>query len=393
MAPGELLLEHRQASSTSLQGLQRSWPPPRTQSSDSIATTASQPIMSPTPSQPSLRKRHSNYMRVAERSTSPIPELPPQRPPRNPARSSTVAPAQSSPQRKPKSASRPSTATSTRDTREDITPWDFQPGPVFDEKPRLRSGAPSVKSKASSTGLGGASTGPVEEVTPWELYPVPTNPPVPKVPSAPPSAIFVPSPAASPPRTLHPTTATGLVEDVTPWELGPTPGPSAGTTDIAQQTPIHRPKPASLLSNPSSKSHRVSTATGPTEEVTPWELQSQPTPEEPREKGPPQSNRNSLTMSKAQLEEVTPWELYPAPPVPALNGATFPAPLKSGTASVSGFDTSARQALPLLLPIFVLTPMLMLLYIESTVCLAQNPGRLWSSPPPQYGKPSVKIAH
>ncbi|TFK27645.1 hypothetical protein FA15DRAFT_145734 [Coprinopsis marcescibilis] len=267
---------------------------------------------------PVLRKRHSNYLRGSERSTSPIPELPPHRPPRNPARTGSIISDIQAPRQKSKPRSRPSTAGGTK---EDVTPWEFQPGPAeFQEVSRMRSAsvAPSLKSKASSTGMG---TGPVEEVTPWELFPAPVTLPSPKHSASTPITSSAPSL-----RLLHPVRSTGLVEDVTPWELEPSP---MAIHPVPYDLPLPPPlasSRSSLLSEPSGSSmhNRISTATGPTEEVTPWELQAVPTTEDVPEKEPPKPlrQRNSLTMSKAQLEEVMPWELYPVPPLPVMNGGS-----------------------------------------------------------------------
>jgi hypothetical protein len=306
---------------------QRPWAH-RTPSSDSIATTASMPSHPTTASHPPLRKRHSNYLRGTERSTSPIPEMPPTRPPRNPARPHSIYPS---------SSSRPSTATSAK---EDVTPWEVQSATVGDDRARARSGAPSIRSKASSVGLGGASTGPVEEVTPWELYPVPATVPSKRATST--SSSVPHTPSASSPRFPHSSKPTGATEDVTPWELYPEPEPEINSptqkpifTESPQASILAPPrsKAASVISNRSSAVQRQSTATGPTEEVTPWELQVPPTPEEPTEKAHhPAKQRLSLTLSKAQLEDVMPWELHPAPPTPPL-----PASMRNGTHSVSGF--------------------------------------------------------
>jgi len=293
----------------------------RTASTDSLPS----PPMSPNSSNPSLRKRQSSYMRSPDPATSPIPELLPHRPPRNPARQSTH---QSS--FKSKSSSRPS---SSRSAREEVTPWEFQSTAVPEERPRLRSGAQSVKSKASSLGLAGTATGPVEDVTPWELMPAPAaaaNSPKPPSLS---NQVLAPLPVAPSPSTLHPTKLTGLVEDVTPWELHSEPEPSVTPVPPQSSPPmLPRSKPPSILSNSSVQGYRQSTATGPAEEVTPWEVQLPPTHEQPPPTPPvPPLARHSLSMTKAQLEEVMPWELVPAPPLPVTGGTSSLNSKHSGT--------------------------------------------------------------
>lgn len=313
--------DQRTSSSTPAQ---RPWNT-RTPSSESLSTVASMSSTSPNSSQPSLRKRHSNFLRKAERTTSPIPEVPPQRPPRNPARPNSIL---------PNNFSRPSTANGG--VKEWVKSWETPPVPGADDGPRARSGALSVKSKASSLGLAGVSTGPVEDVTPWELYPVPaSNNPSIASPSTS-ASVGIPyqqQPSSSPRVSIH-TKATGLVEDVTPWEMYPEPQAvteSTNTTTTKKESSQRSPsifaplrsKPPSIISNSSLQLTRMPTATGPTEEVTPWELEPPPpVVEAPAKKPPPvpSQQRMSLNMSKAQLEDVMPWELYPVPPVPNLNG-------------------------------------------------------------------------
>lgn len=326
MAPGDPGHEQRQSPMAPVQP-QRPWGAHRTPSSDSVVTTASMPTAAPTTSHPPLRKRHSNYLRGTERSTSPIPELPPTRPPRHPARPNSIY---------PPSSSRPSTAASAKS---DHNPWESQIAAATEERSRTRSGAPSIRSKASSIGLGGVSTGPVEDVTPWELYPAPATASSNKPHSTTSSIPLISS--ASSPRFPHISKPTGATEDVTPWELYAEPDTEINSP--IQQQPVltespqasillpARSKAASVISNGSYPVQRQSTATGPAEEVTPWEVQSPTASKEPTEKAHrPAQQRLSLTLSKAQLEDVMPWELYPAPPTPAL-----PASMKNGTSSVS----------------------------------------------------------
>jgi len=107
------------------------------------------------------------------------------------------------------------------------------------------------------------------------------------------------------------------MEEVTPWEL--LPGPSNNDDVYLKQPPATPLSPPRRQSNPENASVRVyhrSTATGPTEDVTPWELTPVPAGgkelEVPAHIGPSRT-RSPLSLTMAQLEQVTPWELYPAP--------------------------------------------------------------------------------
>ncbi|KAF9450567.1 hypothetical protein P691DRAFT_758075 [Macrolepiota fuliginosa MF-IS2] len=280
-----------------------------------------------------------------------------------------------------KSSSRPSTANS----REDVTPWEFQSGPLpvvsspveFEkaltptQKNRPSSRPPSVKSvhppslrsRSSSTAIGQ-----VEEVTPWELYP-----PIPEkntkyhLPTEP-----IPE-QTSPTASLSPVTTTGYVEDVTPWELVPPPhenlrisispmsrAPSQLTSVDETSTllsydsavphhngSLHSPAAPSIqhshVSGTSSqeKAHK----TGPTEDVTPWELEPgpgfDPVPEDGEETSQLTSNRLRSSLTLAQVEEVTPWELHPAPSTPLPTETTM---AERDGAKVNGVSTIKKKS-------------------------------------------------
>ncbi|KAF9468493.1 hypothetical protein BDZ94DRAFT_1245494 [Collybia nuda] len=193
---------------------------------------------------PPLKKRHSAYVLSPPLGSTmaAVSDIPPQRPLRNPARE---GPGIATVPIEPRTRSRPSTVTGTR---EDITPWEFVPGP--------EEGESSVEAALGASGSGGSSsplstrtrsslpTGAVEEVTPWELYPVQT-------------------------KTTRSSLSTGLVEEVTPWELYPIP--------ITPTT-------------------RSTLATGLVEEVTPWELYPTPKYEEPPDA--PISQRHSRSYPR-----------------------------------------------------------------------------------------------
>lgn len=306
--------------------LVRSYTSPYAQIPASASTEAlTKPTSGVEGPQPVIRKRHSMYIDPPPRSPSPIPDLPPHRPPRNPARASAFFTPRAP---KTKSNSRPSTATGSV---KEVAPQ-VEPG-----RARTGSLAPSVKSKASSTGMG--MTGTVEEVTPWELMPVPLRLPSPK--RSPTNGIVAQKPIAPPPESLHPSKATGLVEDVAPWELEPVSNPVAEgrpPTSPSSLVPPLRSQAPSLLSIPSQGStNRLSTATGPTSEVAPWELEESIPLK--KEIGSTLRQRNSLTLSKAELEEVMPWELEKRPPVPPMTISSF---LKNGTQS-SRVSTSSSK--------------------------------------------------
>lgn len=202
---------------------------------------------------PALRKRHSTYVLSSplDQPNTPVPGIPPQRPLRNPAReaagSSTIL-------TKSKPRSRPSTATGTR---EEITPWEFVPGPMVEENPITAS---PVASGSGSSGGGSPlsstrtrsplTTGTVAEVTPWELYPVQM-------------------------KTTRSSLNTGLVEEVTPWELYPV--PTTPTT-------------------------RSSLATGRIEEVTPWELYPTPKYDEQPNSAPISQRYSRSSVSRLVLD-------------------------------------------------------------------------------------------
>lgn len=249
-----------------------------------------------TPGPISLKKRHSVY---------DISDLPP--PPRQPTRTS----ADQLP-RNPRSR-RPSTASAA------VSTWE-------DPSRKASSDTQSVMSRTSSLGLL-MRTGPVEEVAPWELYPVPASPITNdfrtstssfnlknrKSSSSTPTAHFSPSSA---PRTM----STGPVEEVTPWELSP--GPSLSEFKPASPVSLKQPfappisPPSRSLPNLEYESVPVyprSKPTGPTEEVTPWELTPAPAEDQEFEISADVATMPSLSKTMAQLEEVTPWELYPAP--------------------------------------------------------------------------------
>ncbi|KXN82864.1 hypothetical protein AN958_02138 [Leucoagaricus sp. SymC.cos] len=314
----------------------------------------------------SLKKRPSTF--TLPNPLTPIP--PPLQSPASKSdysitRSRSVAP-ESPPPLPQKSSSRPSTASS----REDVTPWevrstpsDTAPTSPIDDKfekaltPTLKSKPSSIKSKPPSlksahqpslrSRTSSTATGLVEDVTPWELYPpIPEkntkyHHPTETIPE------YVP-PLNSPP----PLTATGFVEDVTPWELVPPPPPSQDSlAKLTSRSPSYLasvgetstllsfdssshnnrklPSPAppsthnsSHVSGTSSQEHKMM-KTGPTEDVTPWELEPGPRHGSTIEDGTDTRTtrlRSSLTLS--QVEKVTPWELHPAPPSPPLdNGA------------------------------------------------------------------------
>ena len=187
----------------------------------------------------------------------------------------------------------------------------------------------SIISRTSSLGLL-MRTGPVEEVAPWELYPVPASPITTDIffkaststpnlknrkssSSSTPTAHFSPSSA---PRTM----STGPVEEVTPWELSPGPSHSDFKPDspviLKQSFASPVSPPSRSLPNLEHESVPVfprSKPTGPTEDVTPWELTPAPAEGQEFDILADIATMPSLSKTMAQLEEVTPWELYPAP--------------------------------------------------------------------------------
>lgn len=263
-----------------------------------------------------LKKRHSAYS-LSNLPPPPPPAVPvydlPTRPPRHPARVNSLASKDTRQQsRKPRNGC-PSVATVSSEA---VASWEGSS--------RESTGdGHSVKSRSSSLALS-MPTGPVEEVTPWELYPVPASPSSSKSlkgsdrlknrKSFSSSSTSVHQNIPLPPA-VHKSAlvSTGPVEEVTPWELLPGPSkdglasPASPKQSLSPSLPIPR--------RPSSNSDHVSvpvyprvTATGPTEEVTPWELT--PVPTRGQELVIPARVGSSSRM--AQVEDVTPWELYPA---------------------------------------------------------------------------------
>ena len=250
-------------------------------------------------SRPVLTKRHSAYAL----SNLPVPQpTVPIRPPRHPARVNSFTSTHS--KGKPRSR-RPSSVDPSEEPRESL------------------DDTRSIKSSLTKP----MYTGPVEEVTPWELHPVPTSPSSIslKASSSPLQNRRSFSSSSTPHISLSPAphkstlVSTGPVEEVTPWEL--LPGPSQtddkppSPVSLKQSPTTHLFSPLSrTFSNPEPVSVPVyprATATGPTEDVTPWELTPAPAEGQELEVGLSRAMSSSLTM--AQLEEVTPWELYPAP--------------------------------------------------------------------------------
>ncbi|KJA17451.1 hypothetical protein HYPSUDRAFT_46398 [Hypholoma sublateritium FD-334 SS-4] len=143
----------------------------------------------------------------------------------------------------------------------------------------------SVRSRASST-----NTGPVEEVTPWEVQEIVG------LARGGESAVDIidgPKPASTKLGTSvrsrassNARAATGPVEDVTPWEVQAPPSPSLYTAHTSPPTTPSLRTAASMLSLGSSVGLHSSSAlalvgagagsvaTGPIEEVTPWEVQA-----------------------------------------------------------------------------------------------------------------------
>ncbi|KAJ3482406.1 hypothetical protein NLJ89_g12141 [Agrocybe chaxingu] len=286
------------------------------------------------------------------------------------------------PQPKGRPRSRPSTATGS--TREEITPWEFQASSSASlleehmswaaqdkekekeqerekekererilESPRAKPLAPSVKSRASSAGLGlSTSTGPVSEVTPWELYPAPLTPggngTTHTIASTSAKDVSLSAPsytdsAGHTPLPLTPrkhTLPTGPIEDVTPWELEPAPAPepvvrrveSGGVTPgkhkekektkKASKTNSSRPE---SLSPPTANASIPAPPLSPSRRSLPYSdnshshhsgLQSagQGTYSSYARSGV--SGQGSLAqrpLPTGPMEEVTPWEMHPAP--------------------------------------------------------------------------------
>lgn len=217
---------------------------PSTESNSSVRKSRVPNILAP-----ALRKRHSTYVLSSppDLPETAVPNIPPQRPLRNPARGPGIV------STKPNTRSRPSTATGTR---EEVTPWEFTPGPMVDEGPisvaPVASGSSGGSSPLSTRTRSSFITGTVEEVTPWELYPVQT-------------------------KTTRSSLSTGLVEEVTPWELYPIP------------------------TLPTSRS---SLATGLVEEVTPWELYPIPKYDEPPNSAPIGSKYSRLSVSNLVFDVI-----------------------------------------------------------------------------------------
>ncbi|KAF8799001.1 hypothetical protein BYT27DRAFT_7264526 [Phlegmacium glaucopus] len=293
----------------------RSGPPTRT----GRAYTSPWPSvesLSNTNTAPVLKKRHSAYALSNPPIVSDHPPIvsdhPPIRPPRHPARVNSIASSDSKQQSSKPRVRRPSTATGSSEA---VTSW---------EGSSRKSTSPSVNSRTSSLGLT-MHTGPVEEVTPWELYPIPPTPSSKDSRASTTSAGHLKNhkPTSTPhiPPTPHKPTfvSTGPTEEVTPWEL--LPGPSQNG-DVSLKQPLATPRsppprrPSSNSENLSVPVYPRSTATGPAEDVTPWELTPVPTEGQELEISAhvrPSRTRSSLSLTMAQLEQVTPWELYPAP--------------------------------------------------------------------------------
>lgn len=305
-----------------------------------------------------LKKRPSAFS--LQNSSAPIPPSLPS--PALPPRPRTGTMPDGPPPRPRKSSSRPSTASS----REEVTPWEFQPSPfervipspVDDKFERaltptlkskassIKSGPPSVKSaSAHQTSVRSRSsstaTGLVEDVTPWESYP-----PIPEKDFKyhnPTHKVLDYSTSGPSPQLA---TSTGLVEDVTPWELVPPPQEflakplsrsSSHLASVDETSTLYSydsnrphnnrvPPPSagsssqfSLSSSAAFQEHKVQ-KTGRTEDVTPWELE--PGPGSGLGQGDVDdtkqltSARLRSSMSLAQVEEVTPWELHPSPSIP-----------------------------------------------------------------------------
>lgn len=243
---------------------------------------------------PPLRKRHSAH------ALSNLPTAASDSPTHPPARTSTDNIC------KPES-SRPS------------TPSDVVAA-VCEEPPRKGSAdAPSIKSRTSSMGLS-MRTGPVEEVAPWELYPVPALPLTKDFKASNLKNHKSTSTAHTSPSLVPHKMTTGPVEEVTPWELLPGPFQQLASPVSPKQLsapPVSPPgRPLPNMEHESIPVYPRSTATGPTEDVTPWELTPAPTEGEDSQipaHVSPSRTITSLSLTMAQLEEVTPWELYPAP--------------------------------------------------------------------------------
>ena len=255
-----------------------------------------------------LRKVRSTYSLSHSTPSLPDPTATSQRLPRNSARASGFF---ADPGRKFKTRSRPSTATGSP---EELSSWDRHSATTE----RTQSTAPSIRSRSSSTALSSLSTGRVEDVTPWELHPGPLN-----------------HPGTTPLFPLPRSTlvqSTGPIEDVTPWELHPLPSDSRPerSHSISSSLPSSAVRSARSPSNATSVSVRSfrSTATGPTEDVTPWELHPVPIYEEdlpaPELPSPmPSISQHSIhtpsvrshrsSTATGPTEEVTPWELHPGP--------------------------------------------------------------------------------
>lgn len=309
---------------------------------------------------PVLRKRHSLTSVDQPEPSEPLPELPPNRPPRNPARASNAFAQVFQRKGKMKPGSRPSTANSTRAARDEVTPWESKPTGA-----KVRSSAPSVKSRASSTGL---ATGPVEDVTPWELFPVPvkssstTRPYTSSGPVSKASSSIISAPHGAMDKN------TGAVEDVAPWELFEAP---SGTIKSSMNLSLKSSEPsirATMNTNhtsflPSMHSIPMDKNTGPVEDVAPWELFEEPSTSQSNSKSvtsPAPSVRATLRSDHASLltsarsipadkntgpvEEVAPWELFEEPSTSQANTRSIKSPVPSVRASEhASLMTSARS--------------------------------------------------
>lgn len=331
--------------------------PPQASSKEAFTSTRRTSSASVMP----LKKRPSAFS--LQNTLTPIPPSLPS-PAFTPRLSQSPCSPSAMPDSPPPVPRRPSSRPSTASSREEVTPWEFQsnafertlasptdgefaraPTPTQKSKPSsIKSRPPSVKSahqpslrsRSSST-----ATGLVEDVTPWELYP-----PIPEkntkyhLPNQTIPEQTVPS------TSLPPMTTTGFVEDVTPWELVPppqqnivkstprTPSQLASVDETSTFVSYDSARPQhsharsstgppsiqhSHVSGASSQEHKVQ-KTGPTEDVTPWELEpapgSSPTLDDGDEMKESMSTQLRSSLTLAQVEEVTPWELHPAPSTP-----------------------------------------------------------------------------
>ena len=279
------------------------------------------------PTSPSLAPPSRASGRALQSPRSP-PETPPLIPPKNPARGSlhltddaaggvgTASAHQFAPSSPPQRVTklrRPSTATgatgagsSNMSLREEITPWEFQTlGPTSPSKEKERKihvrdlqmtriTGPSHNGRSATTN-GGTSPDQSPRSFNTAYSPSLSTVSLSSFTAMPPPLITGPHSISSSLSKVHvaQTTATGPVEEVTPWELHPVPNENG--TSISLRT-------ASTMGTTNSKvgpSRRSTTNTGPVEEVTPWELSPGPddfTPPPSPTKVPP--NHTSKSDSK-----------------------------------------------------------------------------------------------